>query len=223
MLHPLLRVRRDGSVAWRVRACPTGATILALARNGSTVYIGGSFATVGGEKRLNAAALDMGSGRVLPWDPRVGGTPVYDRDEIVDREVNAIEIDGGRVYLGGFFDKVGGVRRVNVAVVDAATAQPMGFNLLDFGDNPFAAVEDIAVARRVVFFGGNFDTIDGEPRRAAAAVNEQTGRLLTWNPRLRGDYPTVNAVTATPRAIFVGGKFSSVWSRGRSTSLLFRP
>ena len=226
---PLLRVRRSGSIAWSIDACAakqqgSGATIHALARSGSTVYVGGLFATLGGAERLNAAAVDVDSGRVLPWDPEVGGTPVYDRNDLIPREVNAIEVDDGRVYSGGFFNRVGGTRRVNLAVVDAATGQPTGPNLLDFGSD-YAAVGDLAVVDDVIYAGGYFDSdsVDGETRQAAAAVDRQTGRLLAWNPRLGSSYAGVTAVTATPRAILLGGTFSTVRDHPRSNVAAVSP
>jgi hypothetical protein len=218
----LRRVRGDGSVAWRTSVCrASGSAVRAIARRGSTVFLGGLFTRVGGEPRSNAAAVDVATGRVLPWNPRVGGTPVYDRETLVPRLVTSVVVEGSRVYLGGFFDRVGSERLLDLAVVDAATAQPDRSLLVDFGGDPFAEVDAVALAGGTVYIGGRFHAVDGTRRTAAAALDRQSGRLLAWDPRLRGGgYTNVTSLVATSRGILVGGLFTSAWARGRSSVAL---
>jgi trimeric autotransporter adhesin len=212
----LLRVRRDGSVAWQIPACPRDAQINTAARSGSTVYVGGKFAILGGKRRLNAAAADVRTGRPLPWNPRVGGTPVYDRETLVPREVNAIDIAARRVYIGGFFDRVGGRRHSNLAAVDPVSAVPVGGNLVDFGGIPFETVDAVKIADGVIYLGGDFSIVHGKRRRGAAAVDAATGRVLPWDARLRGSMVRVRSVALARDTVYLGGTFSSSWSRGRS-------
>lgn len=59
--------------AWNpnpVHAIPGNqAGIYALALNGSTLYVGGIFAGVGGQPRNNLGAIDAGSGLATGWNP----------------------------------------------------------------------------------------------------------------------------------------------------------
>ena len=62
-----------GRVLWRSAAIagPTvkgwGATITSLAAGSRSVYVGGTFTSLGGVRRLGLAALDVSTGRLLSW------------------------------------------------------------------------------------------------------------------------------------------------------------
>jgi hypothetical protein len=208
---PIVHLRADGSVAWRIAACPH-AVLNALARAGSVVYVGGQFETVADRPRSNAAAVDIRTGKLTRWNPRVGGARVWDRDEPVPREVNAIEARDGRVFLGGFFNRVGGVRRVNLAVVDPGTGDVLE-PVTDVGDG-WDDVRDLEVANGRLYFGGQFARVGHAQRTNAAAIDVRTGRVLGWDPRLRGG--PVEAVAARPGAILLAGRFTASRGLGRS-------
>ena len=73
-------------------------SIYALAVDGTTLYVGGQFSTLGGISRSNLAAIDITTGNVTSWiaSPAPG-------------VVNAIGTDGGYVYTGhSRFDKATG-------------------------------------------------------------------------------------------------------------------
>jgi hypothetical protein len=63
----------------------------ALALNGTTVYAGGFFSTIGGQSRGRIAALDAGTGLATSWDPNPDGG------------VSALATNGTSVYAGGNF------------------------------------------------------------------------------------------------------------------------
>ncbi len=54
-----------GSHAWDPNASSTVATLT----NGSTVYAGGNFTSIGGQARNRIAALDAATGAATAWDP----------------------------------------------------------------------------------------------------------------------------------------------------------
>ncbi|HEX5094559.1 MAG TPA: hypothetical protein VFX21_01035 [Acidimicrobiia bacterium] len=208
----IVHVRADGSLGWGVGACPYGV-VNALTRLGPVVYVGGRFESIGNRARSNAGAVDIRTGKVTRWNPRVGGTRVYDRDEIVPRQVNAIEAFDGRVLLGGFFDRVGGVRRVNFAVVGPREGKLLE-PAIDVGDDEFGEVRDIAVANGRAYLGGLFERVGRVVRTDAAAIDAETGRVLPWDARLRGG--PVDAVAARPGAILLAGRFTASRGLGRS-------
>ena len=85
---------------------PNGA-VHALAVSGSTVYAGGGFTSIGGQRRHGLAALDTQTGTATPWNPNA------------DNDVNALAVSGSTVYAGGYFTSIGGQVRPNLAALDA--------------------------------------------------------------------------------------------------------
>ena len=65
-------------------------SIHALATSGNTVFVGGDFTVIGGQRRASLAALDDVTGAVLDWDPNP------------DQSVWALEASGDRLFAGGF-------------------------------------------------------------------------------------------------------------------------
>lgn len=92
----------DPSVAARVKA---------IAISGSTVYIGGSFGLVDGTVRNRLAAVRLLQGDLLPWNPNA------------DDDVYAIDVadSGKRVFVGGPFEKIGGVDHYSLAMTNTTT------------------------------------------------------------------------------------------------------
>jgi len=85
------------------RTWVTDGEVLAVARLGDTIYIGGDFTQVG-PRTGPGAGIDAGSGRADPALPEVAGT------------LCAVAADGlGGWFIGGIFDSVDGVPRRNIA------------------------------------------------------------------------------------------------------------
>ena len=71
-------------------------TVNALAVSGSTVYVGGSFASIGGATRSGLAAIPTGSNSATSWNPGPGNT------------VKALVVSGNAAYVGGDFPTIAG-------------------------------------------------------------------------------------------------------------------
>ncbi len=92
----------DANVNAEVRA-------LALSENGSTVYAGGVFTSIGGQTRNYIAALNTaGTGSATAWDPNP------------DNGVYALAVSGSTVYAGGVFTSIGGQSRNYIAALNTA-------------------------------------------------------------------------------------------------------
>jgi len=75
--------------------------------DGSIVYFGGTFNTIKSvESRTNAAAVTVADGSPLEWNPGFTDT---------SPSVNAIEVSGANIFVGGNFTKVGGVSHSHFA------------------------------------------------------------------------------------------------------------
>jgi hypothetical protein len=94
-------------------------SVRAIAVSPTTVYVGGRFTNAGPAVRNNLCALDINTGMATAWNP-----------EIVNPlgEPLALLLSGNSLYVGGFFESVGGVSRNNLAALDAVTGQATSWN-----------------------------------------------------------------------------------------------
>jgi Domain of unknown function (DUF5122) beta-propeller len=138
---------------------------------GNTAYIGGSFTALtpagGGTAvtRNHAAAINMTTGALLPWNPNVSGT------------VYTILPAGNNVYLGGSFTTVGGATHKNIAEVNNTTGAlvPAFANT----SRPNKAVRAMVIANGNLYIGGAFT----RPRNYMAELNATTNTYIpTWAP-----------------------------------------
>lgn len=159
-----------------------------------TVYLGGIFQNVGGQPRARLAAVDGTSGALTAWNPGASGS------------VDAITVSVGsnpitnppRIYVGGAFQTVGGAARNRIAQLDESGAVAAW--------NPDASerVRALRAVGNLIYAGGEFTSIGGQPLRFVAALDRTTGAPTSWNPRIGG---FVRALAATGATVFAGGEF----------------
>lgn len=196
-----LELRRlDGfgrRTAWAVPFRGAGfSQIHDLARFGSTLFVGGSFTTVGGAPRKLLAAIDIPTGAVLPFDLGIVGDAVY-----------ALHVSGADLYVGGSFTSVGGMGRADIARVDAVTGAVASW-APTLGAS--SSVHAIATAAGRVFFGGTFTTVNGQPRSSFAAV-DSSGALLSFAPNpvgTGGGQSFVTSIAVAGDTAYIGGGFT---------------
>ena len=158
-----LLVPREGS------GTNTGS-VLALAVVRGTVYVGGTFTTIGGQARSNLAAVET-SGAVTDWNPGVDG-PVY-----------ALEASENGRTIGGRFSRVGSVDRRHLAAFDGSG------RLTPWNPAPDAYVTSLARDGSTLYAGGYFTAI-GQSTRSALAAFGADGTLLSWSPSVTGTFVT---------------------------------
>jgi hypothetical protein len=186
-------INADGSLdtSWNPNV---NGSVQAIAVSGSTVYLGGSFTTVGGTTRNNAAAVNKTSGGLTSWNPNADGL------------VNSVVISGANIYLGGNFDTVGGAggaARSKAAAVDTTTGAATGWDPNVTG----GYVYSLAVSGSTVYLVGDFTAVGGTTRNRAAAVDSATGTLTSWNPNLNSN---VYSVVVSGSTVYLGGWFDTV-------------
>jgi hypothetical protein len=161
----------------------TDGVVWALDVSGAAVYVGGQFATAGGQPRTDATAVDGTSGQTLAWDPEPNGI------------VNALRVGpDGNVYLGGSFTRVGGHVHNHLAQVTqggvTTTWQPSVKQVTGFACPPrcppYVTTLAFSADGSTLYFGGHFGLVNGVPRNNAAAVDRVTGATLPWNPDVFG-------------------------------------
>ncbi len=155
-----------------VGSVQTNGRVTAIAVVGSTAYIGGDFTAVraagkaagkGNIARSHAAAVDLATGALLPWNPAPDGN------------VRAIAATATSVYLGGEFQNAGGASADHITAVDPNT----GKHLAAWTGSANDWVLALAVSGNVVYAGGKFSQAGGGSHTRLAALNATTGNAVS--------------------------------------------
>lgn len=165
------------------------------------IYIVGLFTTVNGQPRLNMAAFTP-AGTVLPWNPDPGG---------LNPSAQRIRQFGGYIYLGGTFtslkDSTVPVVRRGLAQVDSINGDPTAFNPDVTAFTPATVVDfDFDVTNGILYLGGAFTAISGQPRVNAGAVDAFSGAVLPWAPQFSG-VGVPHGILFNNGTIYVSGAF----------------
>ena len=164
-------------------------TVRSLYRTGTSLFVGGDFASVGGLERHHAGEVSTLSGSVTTWEPNPNGP------------VSAWAISGSSLFIGGSFNSVGAVRRSNLAAIDLATGRATSFN-----PGADGAVRTLWLDGGTLYAGGDFAAIGGKQRRHVAAIDTATAGATDWTPQLPAT-PIVSVVAGSDETVFVGGNF----------------
>ena len=192
----------------------TNGVVRTIAISNGVVFLGGQFssmrpagAPIGAPStvvRHNAAALDVTTGALLPWNPNVTG------------RVDAIRANATRVYLGGLFTKVGGVAHANAAAVG-----PDKGGIANWRADTNASVRSLALTPSGnVLMGGEFTAVNGVSRAHLAQVTA-TSAVTAWAPKVGQIsgfacpprcHPTVFSIklSSDQKSVYFGGHFGLV-------------
>jgi Ca2+-binding RTX toxin-like protein len=154
---------------WNPNANNTVRT-LALSADGSRLFAGGNFSSVGGVTRNHLAAINPATGAVdRGWAAGINSA------------VWTLTVSGSRLYLGGDFTKVKGEPRERLAAVDAETAAldpnwtPRAHRL--DGNRSTVYAMDVSDDGSRVYVGGLFNHISDIRTEKLAALDATTGVL----------------------------------------------
>ncbi len=179
--------------------------VLDIARSGSTLYIAGSFRSVG-ENSGGFVPVDARTGEALRPFPKVAGP------------VNVIVPDGsGGWYIGGEFTVFGGKPRACLAQVRADGSvtdwNPSVTGSPGYIDPPVVIAMAIHGSR--LFVGGAFREIGGRPHENLGCVDVATGAVLDWDldTNVEGG---ISALAVHDSLVFVGGYFSEIGGQPRT-------
>jgi trimeric autotransporter adhesin len=190
---------------------PPSTFMFTLALRGNTVYLSGSFVTMGGQPRHHLAAVDATTGAVTGWNPGVGGSPAV---------AFMLLPAGAVVYAAGQFSSAGGQPRANIAALDTTLGNATAWNP---GADDY--VQAIAAGGNKVYIGGNFQNAGGAPRSYVAAIDASTGAATAWNPAPFSAHNGVwgsaydneiYALAASGGVVYVGGDFTDIGGQKRS-------
>lgn len=201
----LQRVTAQGQVDATFSANITGL-VNALALVGNTLYVSGGIGGIGIPTPRPLTALNASNGAVLPTQPNVEGG------------IAVLAVDGNTLYLGGAIKQMGGQARAGLGALDTATGRVLDWNPVIGSPNiAYPLVYTLAVSAGLVYVGGSFDSVAGQPRSGLAAVRVDTGVPTAWNPG-QGFVGEVKSLSVAPsgNSIFVGGRFDRIGGASRN-------
>ena len=170
--------------------------------NAGVVYVGGLFTHINDLPRNQIAAIDAATGTAADWDPNASGSSSV---------VYALAASEGVVYAGGMFTSIGGQSRRGIAALAVASGLATAWDP-NLGGSPFQ-VTALLVDRDVVYVGGAFTGMGGQPRNNIAALDAATATATNWNPSASS---SVNALASAPGVIYAAGYFTSIGGQARS-------
>jgi hypothetical protein len=179
----------------------TNNTVQTIAVNGQTVYLGGTFGTVGGKTHARGAAVDATT-----------GAPIAAFKAKTNGEVMSIVVGTGGIYLGGNFTTADNVAHGYLAEVDSTTgALVSGWTAS--ADKKVNAIALSADGTRLIA-AGTFLNLDGTAQRSIGAVSPATGAVLGWT-----SHPTYGITTL---AVDANGVYAAGTGAG-GTIVAFNP
>jgi hypothetical protein len=164
--------------------------------------VGGNLYTVGGRPRAALASIDLTTGRVTHWHPRVDGT------------VRTMSIAHGVLYVGGDFRSIAGRQQFGLAAFSARTGR-----LLPFSAEVTAPVAALTAAGRRLYIAGNFSSpLTGEPS-SLAVLDARSGSTVPWGATVSGSAGfeqlgdtdgSVLRILVSKRVVYLAGAFTRV-------------
>jgi hypothetical protein len=162
----------------------------------STIYAGGSFTSIGAQvpqpTRNRIAALNTSNGEATDWNPNISS-------DFPSPSVYKIASSSSTVYVGGYFNLIGGYQRNYIGAIDALSGYPTNWN-----PNADAPVNAIEVFDSTVYVGGYFNIIGSQTRKYVAALSIEDGSPTSWNPNPNYD---VRDLAFSGSKIYIGGEF----------------
>ncbi len=191
--------------------------------------------TLGGRLVLALAVMAavMAVQAIVGASPALALTERPDDTYMTNGEVyaTALSEDGKTLYIGGKFSRVRenpsgvpGISRTvsNVAAINVETGAAIRtWRPQVTGDG--AVVRSLAVKDGLVYIGGNFTAVEGEPRRNLAAVSANTASVILspFAPQVGGATSYVYALEADGSKLYAGGGFSKVDGEPRKNLAAF--
>jgi hypothetical protein len=176
-------------IGWNAKL--VGSTVNALALDSGRLYIGGTFSKINGLALSGGLAGVNAANPVVNWNPQLSGS------------VNAMQVVGGLVYVGGNFYSVGSSNVQNLAAISTSTALANSFNPSTVDQQ----ILTLFVTGTNIYVGGQFTTIGTKSKNRLAALDLNIGVANTWNPNPNG---IVRALFVTSSNAFVGGDFTTI-------------
>ncbi|MCX6162087.1 MAG: T9SS type A sorting domain-containing protein, partial [Ignavibacteriae bacterium] len=160
--------------------------------SGSNLYVGGSFAIIGGQIRSNIARFNNVTGEIdAVWNPNAS------------LQIRAITVDGSNIYAGGNFTTIGGQSRRSIARLNNTDGQADSWN-----PNADGGVYGITVYGSNIYVAGVFNNIDGKAINMLAKLDNTDGHAdPAWHPNPSS---SCNRIIPSGTDFYVQGSFDYI-------------
>ncbi|HKG51396.1 MAG TPA: hypothetical protein VKB14_13230, partial [Actinomycetales bacterium] len=194
----------------------TNGIAWALAQAEGVVYVGGTFSAV--RPPGSAAGVNESAASNFVALDATTGTPTGCQLAFTgpSSSVRALAVspDQQTLYAAGLFSAVGGTPAQNFAAIDLTTCRP----ILSFRPQVGGWARSISVAPNGnVFIGGDFGTVNDQPRQRFAAF-DPTGALLPWAPAAASN-PKTDAATGVTTIPPSSGYAIAITPDGQSAAI----
>jgi hypothetical protein len=149
-------------------------TVYALGISKSTLYVGGTFTSLGGASRYGLGAIDTAKRTVTGWAP--------EPNSFVD--ALAVGGHGTKIGVGGGFNAMASISRDRLASVDLNTDSVTAF-APDFSGGDAIDSMVLSPDHSTLYVGGSFTTADGADRSGVAAFSTSDGTLTSFDPDIK--------------------------------------
>ncbi|QKG53067.1 hypothetical protein [Hymenobacter sp. BRD67] len=163
--------------------------VLALAVNGTTVYVGGDFSAAGGNSAIQ---------RVAQWD----GTTWSALGSGVSGTVNALVVGGTTLYAGGSFTAAGGAPANYIALWNGSAWSALGSGLSN-------SVSALLLDGTNLYAGGSFTTAGGSAANRVAMWDGSSWTSLGTGADNGVGNGSVYSLALKGTDLYVGGSFAT--------------
>jgi hypothetical protein len=187
------------------------ASVNALVLAGDSLYVGGAFDEVNGAAHTDLAALHASDGTLIPtFDPSVQ-----------NGSVAALAVSGSTLYVDGAFESLDttGAPGLDAVHTSDGTLEPTVSPAITVETPPIpgsepGSVSSLLLSGARLYFGGNFDHVNGIPRSGLAALSTTDGSLdPSFTPTVTMSAPfymPTTALTLAGSTLYLGGQFAEV-------------
>ncbi|MDH5444759.1 MAG: chitobiase/beta-hexosaminidase C-terminal domain-containing protein [Gammaproteobacteria bacterium] len=180
-------------------------TVHSMALDGTTLYVGGHFTTVNTTSNIKVR-------RYLAAFTTTKNTQNVINNFVpkINQTVQAVAVQGGKVYAGGDFTLVDGLDRNNMAAIHLETGEVTGFN-----PSPDGLVASLAWGNDMLYAGGGFLNVNTVPGNQPAArqylasfdTTVMENNVTGFKP---GVDSNVNSLLLDGVTLYAGGFFTHV-------------
>jgi hypothetical protein len=183
--------------SWAPAPTGTNAACYSLKLHNDTLYVGGTFTTISGLTRNDAAAYTVSNFSILP----------FDLNNISQDYTSNFVIKGDKIF---FISKYFGAFSLKVANVSTGTVLPWNSSM----DSGSGSAYDIEIYNNELFVAGYFTTIANQVRNGFAIFDVNTLSLLPVDSSFH--LTTVDRMTIIGDTLIAMGNFSSIMGQQRS-------